>query len=257
MEQHAFQTPGIDPYLEPERTSIAAILGFIFSIVGCCGGVTALVGVPLSVGAMVNVSRSGGRVGGRGLAIAGLLIGLLNLAVWGGCSGAVLFGIGQLRTQIADPTARMLTSLQDGQLDAARANLIAPAADVSDAELIAFREAYRSTLGDFQSIPSGKLEFVTAYFQLGPIMQSAQGRQDTVPIPATFQGGPALILVHIDQRTAGITEIAVIDTAGNEYTLPMQPGWQSADTPPGTTPPAPPAEPETQTPADDQPAGSP
>ena len=80
-------TEHITMYHEPERTSIAAILGLVLSCIGCCGGVTAILGVFLSIFGIVGVSRSKGRVGGMGFAIAGLLIGILMLALWGGMLG--------------------------------------------------------------------------------------------------------------------------------------------------------------------------
>lgn len=221
---------GADPFAEPERTSLAAILGFVCSLGGCIGGVTAVLGVPVSIFGLVNIGRSRGRLGGKAFAIAGLLIGLLNLALWGGCLASVTFGMGAGLSQFAQPTARALESLQTDQFDAARANLASPAADASDAEMAAFLAAYRSTLGDFQSVPSGTIEYFSQIMKLGPIMNSASGRQNTFPVPATFQSGPALLLIGFDQSSGTVSNLTIIDAQGNEYDLPMPAGWEDSQT---------------------------
>lgn len=238
MNDHAVNNFEADYYPEPERTSLAAIFGFILSIGGCCFGVTALLGVPFSIVGLFNCGRSNGRVGGKGFAIAGLLIGLLNLAVFGGCLGTVTFGVKAAINQFGDQTARALTSIESGQFDGARANLISPAADVSDAEMIAFREAYTASLGNFQSMPDGIFDYFEQVLSLGPIMQAASGQQNVVPVPATFDGGPALILIKIDKNGNGVSSLTIIDMNGDEYSLPMQgtfdpnPGDLSTDSEP-------------------------
>ncbi|RMH26593.1 MAG: hypothetical protein D6693_06975 [Planctomycetota bacterium] len=219
-----------DPFAEPERTSLAAILGFICSLGGCIGGVTAVLGVPVSIFGLINIGRSRGRLGGKAFAIAGLLIGLLNLALWGGCLAAITFVTDAGLSRFAQPTARALESLQTDQFDAARANLASPAADASDAEMAAFLASYRSTLGDFQSLPSDTIEYISQIMKLGPIMNSASGRQNTFPVPATFQSGPALLLIGFDPGSGTVGSLTIIDTQGNEYELPMPAGWEESQT---------------------------
>ena len=224
--------PGPMVYPEPERTSLAAILGFIFSLGGCClAGIPSLLGVPLCVLGLINISRSSGRLGGRGLAVAGLILGLLGVAGWGSCVGGGVFSIRELESRTFDPTARVFEQLQQGQLDGVRANLLAPAADVSDAELIAFREAYRSTLGDYVSRPSGISGYFGAMPNWGPwqTVLSNPG-QNAVPVLFTFQQGDAMVIITMDQATGQPKEIRLYDANLNEYTLPMQPGWENADT---------------------------
>lgn len=219
---------GQDVYPEPERTSVAAILGFILSLGGCLFGLTAVLGVPLSIFGIVASAKSRGRVGGKGLGIAGLLVGLLMLALWGGCLGISFFGIKTGLTQFGRPAAATLTSVQSDDFDAARANLVSPGTDVSDQELVAFREAYRASLGDFVSVPSGAIEYLTSFGAVGPIMQSASGQQNVFPVPAQFDSGPALIIVGFNQQ-AQVNTLTIIDLNGDEYTLPMPPGWDSQD----------------------------
>jgi hypothetical protein len=53
------------------KTSGMAITSLVLGILGFCG-ITALVGLILGIVALVKINRSGGRLSGRGLAIAGI-----------------------------------------------------------------------------------------------------------------------------------------------------------------------------------------
>lgn len=250
--------PGPMVYPEPERTSLAAILGFIFSLGGCClAGLPSLLGVPLCVGALINISRSGGRLGGRGLAVAGLILGLLGIAGYGSCLGGGVISLRTLESRTFDPAARVFEQLQQGQFDGVRANLVSPAADVSDAELIAFREAYRVTLGDYVSRPTGITGYFSNMAKWGPwqTVLSNPG-QNAVPALFTFQQGDAMVIITMDPATSQPTALRLYDSALNEYTLPMQPGWENADTAPAGSPAESPAdspsEPPSEDPTDDE-----
>ena len=76
--ENAYGNPDVQLYQEPERTSILAILSLVFGTLGCCLGITSILGVPMAVASIFGISRSKGRVGGMGLAIGGLIIGLLG-----------------------------------------------------------------------------------------------------------------------------------------------------------------------------------
>ncbi len=65
-------TPGvIVPPAEPPRTSGLAIASLVCGILGLCTGISALIGLVLGIMALVKISKSEGRIGGKGLAIAG------------------------------------------------------------------------------------------------------------------------------------------------------------------------------------------
>lgn len=237
MRDMAYDTPGMEVYPEPERTSLASIFGLIFSLVGCCVGVTALLGVPLSIAGLVSASRSRSRIGGRGLAIAGLIIGLLNLALWGSCLGGGMFSWRFVENNTLDPTERFFVSLQQDQLDAARANLASPAADATDEELRAFREAYRSTLGDFVSRPRGLREYIQSMARMGPWQTVApQPGGQMMPVVATFTTGDALLIIDMSAQTAAPSALTVYDTNLNAYALPVQAAAPRADSAPVAPP---------------------
>jgi uncharacterized membrane protein len=220
-------------YHEPERTSIAAILGLVLSCIGCCGGVTAIFGIFLSIFGIVGIARSKGRIGGMGFAIAGLLIGLLTLAMWGGILGASSFGFNWVEKNAAAPTVQVLQDIEAGNFDAARAGLGSPAADVSDEVFVAFREGYLGTLGPVVSETHGIVEMFTGYGAVGQQIQNYNGRPNHIPVPVNFDSGPGLVVIEINPNQANSGSLApirmfVVDTNGNEYPLPPY-DWKAPD----------------------------
>lgn len=68
-------------------TSGYAIAGLVLSLCGVFGGVSAALGIAMSVAGLDDIRRSEGTRGGRGLAIGGLVVGIVILA------SAAAFGI--------------------------------------------------------------------------------------------------------------------------------------------------------------------
>lgn len=246
-------------YQEPDRTSIMAILSMVFGIGGCCLGITSIPAILLGVFGLVGISRSKGRVGGTGFGIAGILIGLLTLALWIG----LIFGGGgafnKLMGEFSKSTEQMFLDLQADNFDAARGSLISPAGDATDAELIAFREGYRNGLGDFVSKTDGIGDLFSGYMAVGELIQSYQGIPGYVPLPMIFDSGYGLVIYVIDPNGGGqssgfpqASEIIVVDMQGNEYRLPMATGTVIPELPelPEEPEPEPDTSPDT---ADDEP----
>lgn len=246
-------------YQEPDRTSIMAILSMVFGIGGCCLGITSIPAILLGVFGLVGISRSKGRVGGTGFGIAGILIGLLTLALWIG----LIFGGGgafnKLMGEFSKSTEQMFLDLQADNFDAARGSLISPAGDATDAELIAFREGYRNGLGDFVSKTDGIGDLFSGYMAVGELIQPYQGIPGYVPLPMIFDSGYGLVIYVIDPNGGGqssgfpqASEIIVVDMQGNEYRLPMATGTVIPELPelPEEPEPEPDTSPDT---ADDEP----
>jgi|GEM_PF-1234974 len=218
-------TEHITMYNEPERTSIAAILGLVCSCIGCCGGLTAIPGVFLSIFGIVGISRSKGRIGGMGFAIAGLLVGLLTLAIWGGILGASVFGLNWMEKSAAAPTAQVLRDIESGDYAAARAGLGLPAAGVSDEMFAEFAQGYMDGLGPVISETNGITEMFQGYGVVGEQIQRYNGRPNYIPMPMKFGNGIGLVVIEIDPNQANAGSIApvrviVIDVDGNETVLP-------------------------------------
>jgi hypothetical protein len=215
----------VEMYAEPERTSIAAILSLVLGLLGCCTGVTSIIGVPLAIFGIVGISRSKGRIGGMGIAIAGLLIGLLSLVIWIG----LLFGSkwtfsNIFEKQIMQPTSQVIIDLQSGDFDAVRANLSSPAADATDEELIAFRDGYIGSLGNFVDKPTGWIEYFQGIQKASDGIQGYTPPPGSIPFGMEFDNGTAMVVPFMRQGSNGAymppEEITIVDLDGNVHTLP-------------------------------------
>ena len=126
----------------PERTSLLAILSLVCSLLCCLSPV----GVLLGIFALIGIGASGGRVKGQGIAVAGLLIGLIFSVLL----GFVIVGATQMGTMFGTlafkPVGDFMTAVESGDNDAARAGLVPPLDSMSDGELEAFRAALDRTV---------------------------------------------------------------------------------------------------------------
>ncbi len=224
-------------YQEPERTSVMAILSMVFGFGGCCLGLTSIPAIFLGIFSLVGISKSNGRIGGTGFSIVGILVGLLTLALWGGALGAVAFGFKEFDRVYSSGTEQIFLDLQANNFDAVRASLASPAADVSDEELIAFREGYQSGLGNLVSKTDGVGDLVNGYLTIAQQSNAYNNQFGYTPVPMHFDSGYGLVIHVIDpmniQRSSVGDPLAikliVIDSQGNEYHLPLA-GKEEADT---------------------------
>ena len=233
-----YENSDVNLYQEPERTSIMAILSLVFGVLGCCTFVTAPVGVLLGVFGIFGISRSKGRVGGMGLAIGGLIVSILSIAIWAG----IVFGVGGAMKvaiiQFGATTEGILTDVQNGDFDSARAQMIAPASDVSDADFAAFYASYKADLGDYVGLPSGIGELFSGYGAVGQQIQAYNGRPGFVPMPVRFDSGWILVIYVMETNGQGggtgpngmppPKMLMLIGPDGQEYTLPADAGDNSS-----------------------------
>ncbi|MDF1809239.1 MAG: DUF4190 domain-containing protein [Phycisphaerales bacterium] len=212
-------------YQEPDRTSIMAILSLVFGVGGCCLGITSIPAILLGIFGLVGITRSKGRIGGTGFSIAGILVGLITLALWGGVLGATVFGLKSMEGTFGSTTEQIFLDIQAGNLDAARSKMDSPASDATDADLIAFREGYQNGLGEFVSKTEGLGDLISGYIAVGELIQPYNGRPGYVPLPMRFDSGYGLVIYVINQQSNGqgfpnAIQYIVIDLDGNEYHLP-------------------------------------
>lgn len=221
----------------PERTSVLAILALICSLVCFIPGLGVLALI-FGIAALVAINTARGRLAGTGMAVTGVVLGLLFSAAW------VAIGIGAMQfgklfdEQLVGRAGSIVQDVQSGDFNAARAQF---ATDVSgtitDEQMAAFQAVTAARLGNLQRVPDGFIEWAQSMENVGPLMQRFQsGASNVVPVPAQFEQGWAVLMLRMPQDAsrpgAGtlvpIVNIGVIAPDGSEYWLIGGPGMPSA-----------------------------
>ncbi len=249
------QYPQQQPFVE-QRTSVMAVLSLVFALI-CCPPGPSFLGVIFGVAALVVIGRSNDRLVGRGLAISGIIIGLIVCAIWLG----LFIGIGgALRTyqsQFAGPLVAKFQSLETGNYTEFRTMLTPEAnARITDADIDAFRAGYTPELGKLVESPAAGWDFMKLAMEAREAWAPAQGRNDLIPLVGRFEKGPGIVLFQFDpagggQQQGGVPQFAniIVSAPGKSWTL-----WDPQRLPPGGTPPAlPPGDAPTPPPAPEAP----
>jgi hypothetical protein len=121
--------PGYGYNMPPQapRSNGAAIGSLICGILGCVPFLTGLVAIILGIVGLRKTRDPA--VGGKGMSIAGLILGIVSILAWAGFGG--VFAVGYLSSQPARVVARQfLTDLSSGQTDAALAESTMSAAQI-------------------------------------------------------------------------------------------------------------------------------
>jgi hypothetical protein len=238
---------GFSEYSEPERTSALAVTSLVMSLACCIPGL-GLLGAGLGVGALLGISSSRGRVGGKGIATAGIIIGILITVAWISFASMVWSGVKEAAREVYTPVNEIMVDIDAGNYDAVRSAFGGGVlSSVSDGQIAAFRDAYQAELGSFVSIPTDPGGLLEAYLQVGPQMQGFQqpagGQTVLIPIPATFdQSGPVVMFatMNASQQTGPSNTSGPLELFSNLRIL--MPDGTELDLLP-TAPPAAPAAP--------------
>lgn len=181
-----------------------AILALICSMICVIPGL-GLIAIILGISAAIGISNSRGRVGGLGLAITGIVLGLIFSMAWVGIGVISLKVSKGFETALIAPLNQGMTALEAGDYAGVRGILTPEAnAAISDERLREFRDSYQGELGAYKSMPQGIVDYVTAFSQIAPLMQqhqAGQPRQNTMPSPASFDKGAALVMFVMDQNS--------------------------------------------------------
>lgn len=191
---------GMDRFPTASRTSVLAIFALVFSLL--CIPPTGALAIIFGGAAIMFISGSRGRLGGLGMAIAGVLIGLVTTVLW----LFVIIGASQFMSAFSGafvaPTSNMMKALESGDYAGARQNFDSTLdTAVTDKQLGEFVAAYQAEVGSFQSIPGTISEFLGAYGQVGNLMQNYRG-QNEFPMPAQFDSGMMVLLAGMPQGRA-------------------------------------------------------
>jgi len=261
MDSNPYAQPG--PYdqadlgipMEPARTSVLAILSLISSLICCIPGL-GLLGSALGIGAIIGISSSRGRVGGKGLAIAGTVIGLLFTAIW----LALVYGGASIVKEMAG-WAEIFNSAQQRDYAYVRDHLDSNAAALVTDEMIdEFAESLDAEWGGYVDMPDSMIELVRAFvndldpqamqeFQRVQSGLNIQGDQ-AIPLPIEFDKGRTLCLLAMNGKQSGPPRFQNVGFLDQGLTWVWLIPIQAA--PPVTAPPS--APPATTEPAADAPA---
>ena len=205
-----------NPYAQPSdfdqppveaRTSVLAVLSLISGIAGlvvCCIPLIGLLGVALGVPALFSISASRGQKKGTGMAITGVVTGLIGA----GLGTALIFGISRGISEFST-FAVVFEHVEAQDVDAARTQF-APSvqAEVTAERLSDFRDAYQAEVGAYAGMPEGLGEWITAYSSMGSAgaqaVESMGGMYETAfPIPLNFDGGQGYGVLALDAGAGG------------------------------------------------------
>jgi hypothetical protein len=259
-------TPGFgqypaQPFVE-QRTSVMAVLSLVFALI-CCPPGPALLGTLFGIAALIVISNSDGRLVGRGLAIAGIIISLVVSAIWLGAAigGGRLWG--GYQREVAKPLTEKFVALDAGDYATFRTMLTPEAnARITDADIDTFRTSYQAELGHVTGSPGTLMEFGKAAMNSAEAFQAAQGRNDVFPFVMTFDKGSAVAWLQLDPSSRSsssrnnppeFSNIIIASPKGSKLTLWDPARIQGTPTAPGTlpqkpadTPPAPPSDAPTE-----------
>ncbi len=201
--------------LEPltSRTSIMAVMSLVLGIIAVIPGVCCIPGpgaVAVILGglAALFIGRSMGRLSGMGLAITGIVLGLLASVF----SVFVLIGASnankELGGQFFKPAAQTFKKLDSGDIAGFRGSLTpAAAAKLTDEQITDFVARYQTEVGSFQKAPEDLIEMVSAFMKMASNQNQAatnqrigQQSQNFIPMPSEFSRGNAVILMLFDPQ---------------------------------------------------------
>ncbi len=192
---------GMDRFPAPQRTSVLAIMALVFSFLCFIPGAGALA-IIFGGASILFISGSRGRLSGLGMAISGVLLGLVATVFWLFVFVSAATFMKGFSGMFVAPTSNMMNALESGDYATARQNFDAKLdAAVTDQQLAEFVAAYHVRVGPFKQIPGTILEFFGAYGKVGPLMQNYNG-QNEFPMPAEFDNGMAVILAGMPRGSA-------------------------------------------------------
>ncbi|HYD01504.1 MAG TPA: DUF4190 domain-containing protein [Phycisphaerales bacterium] len=177
------------------RTSAMAIVSLVCSLLCCIPFITGGLAVLLGTVAILRIGGSGGRRKGTGLAIAGLIIGLIVTIVW-----IIAFALGAAAVQEFNrTTAPFVESMNMADATKLRSALDPNlSSQVTDKDWADFKSQIEAELGTIEPF-SGALAFIGGYFEAGELLEKHRGsrNKETVPIPVKGTLGYGMMLIEL------------------------------------------------------------
>jgi len=242
MTQGPWNTPGSDfpsntqpAYVQARRISGLAVSSLVFSLVCCLPG-TGAIAAALGGGALVSIGKSEGRLSGRPLAIAGLVLGLLFSGVW----IALTLGASATWASVRQGVTPALTALENADLSKIQPLMVSELTGaVGDEQLLRFSAEIKQKLGSPVGLPANLLTVTQFYISTmfgGTLPAAYLAQMSTqpptalfLPVPVQFTKGQATVLLHLPvsgraQASSGkltglLRNIIIITADGTEIKL--------------------------------------
>jgi hypothetical protein len=251
MSQNPFSHPGepqdLGEAVTPpsQRTSIAAVFSLVSSLICCVPGL-GLLGVITGIASLMFIAGAHGRLVGKGMAWTGLIVGALVTALQ---LGLIIGGM-SLGNQMLGHCATLAAAIEKHEYAKARQNLGPTGASVTDEQFDAFRAAYTTETGSYKDMTTSVWELMTGGpTNVQPAMKGMMLPPNTIPMPARFDGGPALMMFQMDTSARPnpgewlppFGNIGFRSNTGVEFWLtgPKAPKATGTTKPSDTTPPPP------------------
>jgi hypothetical protein len=149
------------------RTNGWAIASLIFGILGCAFGVPGLIGFILGFVGLKKAKQLGGS--GKGMAIGGMIAGVIFMLGWAGCGVAGYWGYQKTFKPTNDAAVAFLNALHDGDMTKAGTYVTASYA-ASDLQTLASEV---KAIGKVKSVTT--VQFTAQQPSSGPNMTAAVG----------------------------------------------------------------------------------
>lgn len=194
---------GADDGAAQRRTSIMAIVALVLGLLCFIPGLGAIAMI-VGGAAIFFISTSRGRLGGLGMAVAGVVLGLIATVLW----IAIAVGMSSVASlasqQYVQPAGQLVTGVDTKDVAAVRAKLTTDSnAVISDDEIKAFGDKVRAKMGAYKGPPDGIVGLINAAQRIQSINDPYDGDPDMLPFPADFDNGSAIIVFHNDDSGPG------------------------------------------------------
>lgn len=155
----------------PQRTNGFAVASLVCSLLGfCIAFIGGLLGIIFGVLGLQSAKKTGS---GRGLALSGLIIGIVSLAGWGlifGAGGVAFFTAYKISEAPRATAKQFMTDLTAGNIDAA----LAQTSSITRTELETQNKSFQS-LGTFKDMTSSGINIVNNQCTLVGVAQFSNG----------------------------------------------------------------------------------
>ncbi len=186
------------------RTSLLAITSLvlgILSIFTCFLQVVGPLAILVGVIALVAIARSQGTLAGRGLAVSGMITGIVGVVLGVFLLLGTFFTVNQIGRY-----GQFVSDAQSRDQSATSAWLSpSSSASLDEATLETFADATDDALGSFGNVTPGLWAFFQSFPRIERLrpsdLQTYQSRGMTpIPMPAEFANGPATLVMIVSQR---------------------------------------------------------